>query len=359
MKITRRSFLKTSSLIGASAILGSKAGIVYPESEEKPGKMSDKLYVINWSYYVAENTIPDFEKEFGVKVVYDNYSSNEELLAKLQTGATGYDLIFPSDYMVGIMREEGLIEKLNLENVPNFKNMDEKFRNLPFDPGNAYSIPYLWGTTGIGFNTDKVAEEVESWEILWDEKYKGRISMLDDMRGLANPALKRLGYSINTTDPEKIKEAKGLLIKQKPLVKVYTSETYIEFLKSGDIWLSQGYSGDVFQVMKENKAMRYVIPREGSDIWVDNMCIPKGARNKYTAEVFINYLLRPEVSAGISNFTWYANPNLASHQFIKPEILNNPSIYPSKEVLDKCEFQKDVGDATELYEELFNEVKSA
>jgi spermidine/putrescine transport system substrate-binding protein len=359
MKITRRRFLKTSSLIGASAILGSKVGIAYPESEEKPGKLSDKLYVINWSYYVAENTIPDFEKEFGVKVVYDNYSSNEELLARLQTGATGYDLIFPSDYMVGIMREEGLIEKLDLENVPNLKNIDEKFRDLPFDPGNAYSIPYLWGTTGVGFNTDKVTEEVDSWNILWDEKYKGRISMLDDMRGLANPALKLLGYSINTTDPEKIKEAKELLIKQKPLVKLYTSETYIEFLKSGDIWLSQGYSGDVFQVMKENKTMKYVIPREGSDIWVDNMCIPKGARNKYTAEVFMNYLLRPEVSAGVSNFTWYANPNVASHQFIKPEILNNPSIYPSKEVLDKCEFQKDAGDATELYEELFNEVKSA
>lgn len=359
MKITRREFLKTSSLIGASAILGSKVGFSYSGSEEKHGELSEKLYVANWSYYIAENTIPDFEKEFGVKVVYDNYSSNEELLAKLQAGATGCDLIFPSDYMVGIMREEGLLEKLDLENIPKLKNIDEKFRDLPFDQGNAYSIPYLWGTTGMGFNADKVTEKADSWKILWDEKYKGRISMLDDMRGLVNPALKLLGYSINTTDLEKIKEAKELLIKQKPLVKLYTSETYIEFLKSGDIWLSQGYSGDVFQVMKENKAMKYVIPREGSDIWVDNMCIPKGARNKYTAEVFINYLLRPEVGAGISNFTWYANPNLASHQFIKPEILSNPAIYPAKEVLDRCEFQKDVGEATELYEELFNEVKSA
>jgi spermidine/putrescine-binding protein len=359
MKITRRKFLKTSSLIGASAILGSKAGIAYPESEGKPGKLSDELYVLIWSYYLAENTVPDFEREFGVRVVLDYFSSNEELLAIIKTGAKGYDLIFPSDYMVGIMREEGLIEKLDLENVPNLKNIDEKFRDLPFDPGNAYSIPYLWGTTGMGFNADKVTEKADSWKILWDEKYKGRISMLDDMRGLANPALKLMGYSINATDPEKIGEAKELLIKQKPLVKLYTSETYIEFLKSGDIWLSQGYSGDVFQVMKENKSIKYVIPREGSDIWVDNMCIPKGARNRYTAEVFIDYLLRPEVGAGISNFTWYANPNVASHQFIKPEILNNPAIYPVKEVLDRCEFQKDVGDATELYEELYNEVKSA
>ena len=206
MKITRREFLKTSSLIGASAILGSKVGFSYSGSEEKHGELSEKLYVANWSYYIAENTIPDFEKEFGVKVVYDNYSSNEELLAKLQAGATGCDLIFPSDYMVGIMREEGLLEKLDLENIPKLKNIDEKFRDLPFDPGNAYSIPYLWGTTGMGFNADKVTEKADSWKILWDEKYKGRISMLDDMRGLVNPALKLLGYSINTTDLEKIKE---------------------------------------------------------------------------------------------------------------------------------------------------------
>jgi len=146
----------------------------------------------------------------------------------------------------------------------------------------------------------------------WNEKYKRRISMLDDMRGLANSALKFLGYSINTTDPKQIEEAKQLLIKQKRLVKVYTSDMYIDLLKSGDIWLSQGYSGDVFQVMKENKAMKYVIPKEGSDIWVDNMCIPRGARSKYTAEVFINYLLRPEVGAEISDFTWYAAAPIAT-----------------------------------------------
>ena len=357
LKVTRRRFLKAASLIGTSAVLGL-SGISCSKKEKGAGELSDKLYVYNWSYYISESAIPNFEKEFGVKVIYDNYSSNEELLAKLQAGATGYDLIFPSDYMVGMMSEQGLLEEFDLTNIPNFKNISEKFKNLSFDPGNKYSIPYLWGTTGIGVNTEKVEEEVNSWSILWNEKYKGRISMLDDMRGLANPALKVLGYSINTTDPKEIEEAKQKLIEQKPLVKVYTSDTYIDLLKSGDIWLAQGYSGDVFQVTKENEAIKYFIPKEGTDIWVDNMCIPKGAKNKYTAEVFVNYLLRPEVSAEISNFTWYANPNEASHQFIKPEILNDPSIYPPQEVLDKCEFQKDVGDATTYYEQLFNEVKS-
>ena len=369
MKITRRRFLEAASLIGASAFgspstgnsdaLGSWGRDVFSSADEQAGKLSKKLYVYNWSYYIAESTIPAFEKEFGIKVVYDNYSSNEELLAKLQAGATGYDLIFPSDYMVGIMRMEGLLEGLDMTNIPNFKNIEKRFTNLPFDPGNKYSIPYLWGTTGIGVNTEKVTEEVASWGILWNEKYNEKISMLDDMRGLANSALKLLGYSINTTNPKQIEEAKQLLIKQKRLVKVYTSDMYIDLLKSGDIWLSQGYSGDVFQVMKENKAMKYVIPKEGSDIWVDNMCIPRGAKNKYTAEVFINYLLRPEVGAEISDFTWYANPNEASQRFIKPEIMENSSIYPPKEVLDKCEFQQDVGNATSLYEQLFNEVKSA
>jgi len=358
MKLTRRGFLKTATLAGASAALGLRNSYVFSDSGKPLGQLSKKLYVYNWSYYVAEDTIPRFEKEFGVKVVYDNYSSNEELIAKLQAGATGYDLIFPSGYVIETMRVMGLLEELDLSNIPNLKNIEKRFINLHFDPNNKYSIPYLWGTTGIGYSAEKVNEHVEGWDILWNGKYKGRISMLDDMRGLANAALKLLGYGINTTKPEEIEAAKQLLIKQKPLVKFYSSDTYIDFLKSGDIWLCQGYSGDVFQVMKENKSVKYVIPKEGSDIWIDNMCIPKGARNKYTAEVFINYLLRPEVAAGISNFTWYANPNGASHKFIKPEIMNNPAIYPGEEILDRCEFQKDAGEATKFYEDLYNQVKS-
>ena len=376
MEMTRREFLRTATLfvsprtrrgVGLWAY-GPMGPSVSSETKNEKAQLAEKLYVYNWSYYVAEDTIPNFEKEFGVKVVYDNYSSNEELLAKLQAGATGYDLIFPSDYMVGIMRSEGLLEELDsrfdefeekqMSNIPNFENIEKRFTKLPFDPENKYSIPYLWGTTGIGFNTEKVDDQVDTWSILWNEKYKGRISMLDDVRGLANAALKLLGYGINTTDPKEIEAAKQQLIKQKPLVKFYSSDTYIDFLKSGDIWLCQGYSGDVFQVMKENKSVKYAIPREGSDIWIDNICVPRGAKSKYTAEVFINYLLRPEVAAGISNFTWYANPNEASHKFIKPEIMENPAIYPTKEVLNRCEFQKDVGEATELYEQLYNEVKS-
>lgn len=352
-KMTKRDFIKTM-LVGTFAT----SGLTFLGCSRKGKKLSEKLYVYNWANYISSRTIPDFEKEFNVKVIYDNYSNNEELLAKLQTGAGGYDVIFPSDYMVDIMRKQNLLEELDMKNIPNFKNISDRFKNLPFDPGNVYSIPYFWGTTGIGYNSEKITETVDSWKILWDEKYKGKISMLDDMRTLANPALKLLGYSINTTDPAKIKEAEVMLLKQKPLVKAYTSDTYIDFLVSGDIFLAHAYSGDTFQAIKENKKIKYVIPKEGSDIWIDNMCIPKGAKNKYTAEVFINYILRPKVSAEISNFTWYATPNEASREFINPEIINNKSIYPPDEVLDLCEYQRDLGPANKYYEQLYNKVKS-
>ncbi|MBI1922753.1 spermidine/putrescine ABC transporter substrate-binding protein [Candidatus Poribacteria bacterium] len=350
--MTRRGFLKSASRLGAVMIFS--APVIWGTTS---CAKKQQLFVYNWSDYIGETTIADFEKEFDVKVTYDNYSTNEELLAKLQAGATGYDIIVPSDYTVELMVKRSLLAELNFANIPNFQNIASRFKNLPFDLGNKYSVPYLWGTTGIGVNTEKVTEPVDSWSILWDEKYKERISMLDDMRGLADCALKYLGYSVNTTDARQIEEARQLLLKQKPLVKVYTSETYMDFLKSGDIWIAHAYSGDVYQVAKENKAIKYVIPKEGTEISVESLCIPKGAPHKDTAERFINYLLRPKVSAGISNFTWYANPNEASHPFTNPAILNDSSIYPPPDVLERCEFLRDLGHAIHLYEQLYNEVK--
>lgn len=356
-KISRRSFLKSLSFIGLSAACG--LGSASCTGNKGGGEGAKQLFVYNWPYYISDKVIPEFEKEFSVKVTYDNYSSNEELLAKFQAGASGYDLIFPSDYMVTMMINEKLLETLDHSRIPNIKNLDERFKNLHFDPKNVYSLPYFWGTSGIGVNTEKVKGQVNSWKILWDEKYKGYISMLDDMRSVTQPALKILGYSLNTTDKQQIEQAKDLLLKQKPLVNAYTSDTYVDFLKSGDLWLSEGYSGDVFQVIKENKSIQYVIPEEGTEIWVDNMCIPKGAKNKETAELFIDFLLRPEVGAENSNSTWYANPNIASKKLINPEIINNPGIYPPGKVLDKCEFLKDLGESNILYEELYNELKSS
>ncbi len=326
--------------------------------QEHPYEMTDRLNFYNWSYYIADETIPGFEEEFGVRVRYDNFSSNDELLAKLQAGGSGYDLIVPSDYMVEIMIRQGLLEELNFDNIPNIENINPRFRNMPFDPEGRYSVPYQWGTGGLGINTRYVTEEVTSWDVLWDERYRNRISIIDNMRSGLVPALIRLGYSINTTDPDEINEARDLMIEQKELVRTYSSETYIDLLKSGDIWIAYGWSGDIYQVARENPDVIYVIPEEGTYVWVDNMAIPKGARNRYTAEKFIDYVLRPDVGAGISNYTWYSTPNDVAKPLIEDHMLEDPGVYPPDEVLENAEFLQDVGEATRLFNRAWNEVKS-
>lgn len=323
------------------------------------GDSRPTLSFYNWSYYIADTTIPDFETEFGAKVIYDNFSSNDELYAKLQTGAGGYDVTMPSDYMVEIMMKQGMLEELDFANIPNIENIDPRFRNLPFDPEGRYSIPYQWGTTGIGVNTKYVKETIDSWNALWDPKYKGRISVIDNMRSGLVPALRLLGHSVNETDPAKLEAARDLMIAQKEFVRTYSSDTYIDLLKSGDVWLAMGWSGDIYQVMKENPDVIFIIPKEGSYVWVDNLVIPKGAKNKALAETFLNYLLRPQVGADISNFTGYSTPNRASYPLVLDSLKNDPSLYPPQDVLDRLEFLKDVGsDATTVYSRIWNEVKS-
>lgn len=321
-------------------------------------EFTPRLNFFNWSNYIADETIPDFEREFGVRVRYDNFSSNSELLAKLQAGASGYDIAVPSDYMVQIMINLGLVQPLRMENIPNFENIDPRFRNLPFDPDNEFSIPYQWGTTGLAINTRFITEEVDSWEILWDERFRGRISVLDDMRSGIVPALKLLGFSVNTTDENELRQARDLMFEQKPLVRTYSSDTYMDLLKAGDIWIAQGWSGDVYQVTRENPDVVFVIPREGSYVWVDNLVIPRGAPNRTTAEVFINYLLRPDVSAAISNYTGYSSPNRAAFPLIRPELMADESMYPPDEVMERLEFLVDVGQATLLYNRMWNEIKA-
>lgn len=328
------------------------------KKEASAKELSKELNVYNWSYYVAENTISDFEKEFGVKVNYDNFSSNDELLAKLQTGVSGYDVIFPADYMVKIMIEQGLLAELDLENIPNITNLDDRFGKPPYDPQGKFSVAYQWGTTGIGYDATKVREPVTGWEVFWNEAYKGRMTMLDEIRSGLVPALKINGRSVNTTNPAELEEAKQLMFKNKPLLKAYTSSTYQDLLKSSDAWIVAGFSGDIYQVAKENANIKYIIPSQGSDMWVDNMCVPKTAPHKYTAEVFINYMLRAKVSAEISNTTHYASPNKAAKEFIKREILDDPNVYPPPEVMSKLEFLHDVGEATRLWDRTWNEVKA-
>lgn len=334
-----------------------------PEPTEPPAPtLAKELHIYNWSEYIDPEIYDEFEQEFGVKVIEDTFSSNEDLLAKIEAGATGYDLIVPSDYMVDIMSHKGLLAELNYDNIPNFANVDDIFKDPPYDPGNKYSVPYQWGTTGIGYNVDVFEEPPDSWAYLFDpavaSEYAGRISMLDDAREAFAAALKYLGYSLNSTSEQELEEAKQLLIQQKEWIATYDSDGFEDLLASGETVLGHGWSGDFFAAAEEAEQIWYIIPKEGGVIWTDNLCIPSSAPSQYTAEVFINYLLRPEVGAKITNYTWFGSPNKASEEFIDPEILEEPAIYPPPEVMERLEFIRDVGEATAIYERMWTEIKS-
>ncbi len=365
-RLTRRDFMKKSAALGLSlAVAGSMAERFFIQTrkayaaEVDRSKLSKELNIYNWSDYIAEDTIPNFEKEFGVKVNYDTYEDNEALLAKLQSGAAGYDIVVPTGYMVEIMIKQGILASIDHGNIPNLKGVSKALQNPPFDPGRKHSVPWQWGTTGFAYNSKKVTGTVDSWQLLWDSRYSGKITILDDMRSAISVALKLLGYSLNATSEKELMEAKKMLLEQKPLLKAYISAPVKSLLISGEVWLSQLWVGDTLMAKDENNDIQYCIPKEGCEIWDDNLCIPKSAPHKYTAEVWMNYCLRPEVSAGVSNFVHYATPVEAAKKFINKEDLNNPGIYPSEEVMERLEFQRDVGEATRIYDQIWTELKAA
>lgn len=315
------------------------------------------LNIYNWADYLDDEVIAQFEREYGIRVIYNVYSNNEELHARLRAGASGYDVIFPSDYMIEVLIEEDLLQPIPHEAIPNLANIDERFLNPPFDPGNKYSVPYFWGTTGIGVNTRYVKEPVTSWDILWDPKYRGRIAMLNDAREAFAVALKRMGKSINERDMESLQAAKEMLIEQKPLVLTYDSDNTETLLLSHEVWLAHGYSGDVLLAAFEDPDIIYVVPEEGGVMWMDTMAIPKTARNVDAALKFINFILRPDIAAKLSESIAYPSPNRASYEFTSEEILNNPAIHPPEELMDKLEWLEDLGDLTVEVDRLWTEIK--
>ncbi len=316
-----------------------------------------QLNVFTWSGYVNDEIRTGFEKEFGVKVVVDTYATNEDLLAKLSVGASGYDIIMPSDYMVSIMIKSNLLAELNRDNIPNFDSISPDYLDKYFDPENRYSVPYTFGTAGIAYDSDVVSPAPDSWTVLWNEKYKNQFSILDDPRETPGLALKMLGYSLNTTDPEELNQAKEKLIEQKPLVKQYKNEAE-ELLIAGEVVMAHCWSGDAFRAAAERPSLRYVIPKEGSSQFIDNVCIPKSAPNKDLAEKFVNYLLRPEINASVSAFTKYGTCVPAAKEHLPDEILKHEFIYPSVEVLQSLEWIKDLGDFSTQYSRAWEEIKA-
>jgi spermidine/putrescine transport system substrate-binding protein len=344
-----------------------------PDSATEESNLAEELSVYNWADYIDESLLTKYEEAYGVKIVYDTFASNEDLLAKLQAGATGYDVIFPSDYMIAQMNELNMLAELDKSNIPNFKNIDPKFLDNPSDPDGKYCAPYQWGTSGIAYRTDLFEDSPpDSWGVIFDpvqaQKWvdAGGINVLNDQRELIGAALKYLGYSLNDTDEAHLQEAREVILKAKPHLKSFNSEDYDDSLiVPGEVVLSHAWNGDAAQAMSKTideetgeSPWAYVIPKEGAFVYQEGMCIPITSQRKATAEHFINFLLEAENGAAITNYTYYASPNAAAREFILPEILADPGIYPTDETIAKLEYGKPLGEAIFLYDRIWTEIKS-
>jgi spermidine/putrescine-binding protein len=360
-RFSRRTFGKTMAFAAAAGFIAacgssSDSGGSTPSTDKKAEPKTLNFY--NWTDYIADGTIPTFQKQTGIKVTYDNYSSNDELYAKLSAGSTGYDIVVPTDATLVKMKHAKLVEPLDLSLIPNVVNLDPRFRNAAYDPGNKYSIPWQWGTTGIGFDKNKVSGEVTDWDAFNLPAVKGQSSYLDEARDAFAMALFALKKDPNTTDDSDLDDAKDYLIDLKKKIKRITSD-YQDPLKGGELLLAQAYSGDVFTIQADKPNIEYVIPSSGAFSWVDSMAIPKGAKHPGNAEKFMNYILEPKVGAALTNAIFYGSPNKAAEPFILKEIKDNPLIYPSAETLAKLPFQKDIGEDELKYSDRWTKVKTA
>ncbi len=303
-------------------------------------KTVGEVNVYNWGEYIDKSVLEDFTAQTGIKVNYTIYDSNESLYTKLAGGTGGYDVIIPSDYMIGQMIEEDMLEPLNFDNIPNFSDVDPALHNPEYDPQNLYSVPYMFGILGIIYNTTMVepGEDMETWNVLWNEKYADSILMFDNSRDTIGIALKKLGYSYNTTDPAKIQEAVDLLTEQKPLVQAYYMDEMFDTLEGGNAAIGVYYYGDFLSMKENNPDLAFALPREGTNRYVDAMCIPKGAKNKDNAEAFINFMCSTE--AGVKNVEeiWYSSPLLSVREALDPEVSQDPFAYPDETFMaEKCE----------------------
>jgi spermidine/putrescine transport system substrate-binding protein len=344
------------AMVSFAVILGS-IGLPQLQAQQVP---QTELNIYNWDTYIEPEVLTEFQQQYDVKINYDIYGSNEEMYAQIKSGQTNYDLIFPTDYIVTVMSDEGLLTELNLKNIPNIKHLDPKFLNPIYDPGNRYSLPYQWGTLGIGYNLEVTGKELDSWAAMFTPQYAGKIAWMDDTRYTIGAVLMFLGYDPNTSNRAELNKARDFLIQQRDTIAAFAPDTGQALLNQGEVDLAFEWSGDIQQVMKENPDLRYVLPKEGSIIWTDNIAIPKQAPHRQVAEQFINFILEPSISARISNFIQYGSPNQTARQLglINAADLNNPGIYPPAEVFTKLKYLKDVGDRSSLYEAAWKAIKA-
>ncbi len=331
------------------------------------GKDTVTINVFNWGQYISDgsdgytNIIAAFEDKYpNIKVNYTTYATNEELYSKLSTGGVSYDVIIPSDYMIGRLADEGYLQELDFGNIPNYELVDATFKDQAYDPENKYSVPYTWGTVGIIYNT-KYVEEPTGWDILWDEEYAGKILMFGNSRDAFAIAEARLGYSFNTEDTAELQAAADLLKEQKPVVQQYVMDEIYEAMENEEAWIAPYYAGDYLQMAVENPDLAFYIPEnESFNVFIDAMCIPTSAKHKAEAETFINFLCEPEISGANMDWVGYGTPITAAREFLDAEMAASPVAYPSDELLAKGEsFATLPLETTQLMESLWLEAKTA
>ena len=332
---------------------------------------SDELYVYNWGEYIDEEVIELFEEETGIKVTYDMFETNEEMYPIIEAGAVMYDVVCPSDYMIQKMAENDMLQELNMENIPNLQYIDDIYiqKSHSFDPQNKYAVPYTWGTVGILYNEQRLEElgiePPTRWSDLWDPRLKGEILMQDSVRDALMVALKMNGHSLNSTDPTELEEAKDLLLEQKPLVQAYVVDQVRDKMLNGEAAVGVIYSGELLYLQEEAELLeldyelKYVVPEEGSNVWIDAWVIPYNAQNKENAEKWIDFLCRPDIALKNFEYITYATPNAGAFEMLDEETQNNKSVFPDDVLLENCEVYQYLGtDADDMYSALWKEIKA-
>lgn len=357
-KISRIAFRRIIPATMAVVIIAG--GIFYATKGDT--NASQQVIVYNWGEYLDPTVLEMFEEETGISVIYEEYETNEIMYPKVQSGAIAYDVVCPSDYMIQRMLENDLLAEIDFDNIPNLKNIGTEYMNQSraFDPDNKYSVPYCWGTVGILYNKTMVDEPVDSWNILWDEKYKDNILMQNSVRDAFAVALKYQGHSLNSCDLDELEAAKELLIAQKPLVQAYVVDQVRDKMINNEAAIGVIYSGEAIYTQQENSNLEYVIPKEGSNIWIDSWVIPKNAKNKENAEIFINFMCRPDIAKINFDYITYSTPNTAARELIEdPAIRDSKIAFPDAAELERCETFSYLGDKfNDIYNELWREIKS-
>lgn len=359
---TRRKFIQTSAA-ALSGLALSSCGWRLADVQSAPvvKGASDKLYIYTWSGYTDKALIDRFAEKTGIQVVADVFDSNEGMLARIQAGGGGaYSIIYPSDYMVLQMSEIGLLTELDHSLLGGLDRLIQKFQNPVYDPGNRYSVPFAWGTTGLIYNSEQINDSIEDWDYLWNnqKKLSKRVTLLNDLREVMGASLRMLGYSLNTTNPDEVKKAYEKLAQLKPNLASFTTDAWRPQILAGDLMVAMCFSSDANEVIPENNKLQYVVPKSGSSLWTDTLVIPKSAPNPEAAYKWINFMLQGDIAASIIERLSFATPSEEAFELLPPEVRENQILFPSEETLKTCESIAPLGKFTEVYDRYWTKLTS-